>query len=198
MSTLRRRRFLQSIAGAPAAAALLSEPLPAQQKPAAADAPKLPTLTVDAVGETVNRFFTPVQFASLRRLSELLFPAPAGMPGTAETKTAEFLDFLIGISPADRKKLYRTGLDGLNLAARKKYAKDFSATDATQADAIVRPLLVAWTYEPPADPMIRFLCEAHDDIRKATMNSTEWAEAANKSAARRRGLSSGLYFNRID
>jgi hypothetical protein len=190
---MQRRRFLRSIAAAPASATLVAELAQGQQKPAGNDAPALPTVSPNFIGDTVHRFFTPPQFAALQRLGELLVPAQPGVPGAIEAAAPEFLDFLIGASPAPRKRLYRNGLDGLNAAARKQFNKDFHSLDATQADRIIRPLLVAWTYEPPADPMIHFFCEVHDDLRKATTNSPAYAEAASKSAARRRGLSSGLY-----
>ena len=205
-SNLKRRRFLQSIAGAPAAAALLpkqtlkAQSLPAQQgRPAPPEVPKLETASPDAVGDTIARYFSPLQFATLRRLGELFQPpAAGGFPGALEAGAPEFLDFLIAKSPADRQKLYKGGLDALNLAARKKHTKDFAGLDAAQADAIVKPLLVVWNYEPPKDPLVRFVAEVHEDFRTATVNSPEWAKLANASASRRRGGGSGLFFNKID
>ncbi len=102
--------------------------------------------------------------------------------------------FLVGVSPAERQALYRTGLDALNTRAKKQYNKTFADLDAAQCDAIVRPLLVPvpWTHEPPKDSLQHFIAAAHDDIRTATRNSREW----NTSGGRRGG--GQLFWNAID
>jgi hypothetical protein len=53
-----------------------------------------------------------------------------------------------------------------------------------------------WTYEPPADPLARFLREAKQDVRTATMNSREYASAGSSSGRRGGGL--GQYWYPID
>src|SRR5438552_3295704 len=135
---MKRRRFVQALAGVPAASAL------AQQQPAAPantggppaggrgggrftqDTPKLEITDPDLVGQGVPRFFTAPQFAALRKLSDLLMPALAGNPGALDAGAPEFLDFLIGASPAERQQLYRDGLDMLNARAKKQFSKSFS------------------------------------------------------------------------
>jgi len=192
MSPIKRRRFLQAITTASAAPAVI-----AQQR-ATPPVPKLETASPDAVGETVHRFFTEPQFAALRKLGEILQPAQGKTPGAIESGAPEFLDFLIGASPADRKKVYRSGLDLLNAAARRKYAKSFAELNAEQAGAVLKPLLVAWVYDAPStDPLIQFICEAREDLRTATVNSREYAEAGAASGSRRRGGNTGLYFHPI-
>lgn len=140
----------------------------------------------DIVAEPETRFFTPMQFATLRKLSALLMPPLRGNPGALDAGTPEFLDFLIGVSPADRQALYRTGLDVLNTRAKKQFSKNFADLDAMQCDAIVRPLLVAvpWTHEPPKDSLQHFMASAHDDIRTATRNSREWNTNGGRAAGR--------------
>jgi hypothetical protein len=108
-----------------------------------------------------------------------------------------FLDFLIGASPGARQEVYRLGLDELNAVTRKKYGKNFAEVNAAQADAIVRPLIVAWGFDLPEDPLLRFMCEVHCDLRKATFNSREWAESASLSGRRRAG-NTGTYFPPIE
>ncbi len=183
-----------------APALLLPAEVLAQRATGARSAPAIPKLEVtspDAAGETVHRFFNEARFTALRRLGELFQPKVGNAPGATEAGAPEFLDFLIGASPADRKKLYNNGLDALNAAAQKKYRKNFAATTAEEADAVIRPLLATWDYEPPADPVIRFVSEAHQDLRNATVNSREYAEAGAASASRRRAGNTGLYFNPI-
>lgn len=147
-------------------------------------------------------FFNPAQFAALRKLGGMLQPPLGGHPGALEAQAAEFLDFLIGVSPADRQKLYRDGLDTLNAQSGKQFHKPFADLDSTQADAILRPLLtvIAWSEDLPKDPAQHFIAQAHRDFRTATQNSREWA-AAGASSGRRGGRGFGgvgLYWLPID
>ncbi len=148
----------------------------------------------DNVAEPETRFFTAAQFAALRKLSDLLMPPMRGNPGALDAAAPEFLDFLVGVSPADRQALYRNGLDALNARAKKQFNKGFADLDAAQCDAVIRPLLapVPWTHEPPKDPLQHFMAAAHDDIRTATRNSREW----NTSGGRRGG--GQLFWNPVD
>ena len=198
---MKRRRFIQTVAAAPALAIPAAAPAALAQPPGAAqrpqvEAPKFELTTLDAVGETTTRFFSAPQFAALRKLSELLMPALNNLPGALEAKAPEFLDFLIGASPAERKQLYKNGLDTLNTQAQKKFGKAFAAVNETQAADLLAPLRAAWTYEPPADPFARFLREAKADVRTATMNSREYSTAG--SGGGRRGGGMGQYWYPID
>ena len=197
LQDMKRRRFLQTIAAAPSVPAVLA----AQQTvppPAPAAAKILATGRGDVVAEPVPRFFTHVQFETLRKLSDLLVPAGSGSAGALDAGVPEFIDFLIGQSPADRKQLYRSGLDLLNEHAAKQFNKPFGALDATQANTILRPLMVPvpWAYDPPKDLGSHFATTAHEDIRTATRNSREWAEASKTAGRRIAGPQ--LYWNEID
>jgi hypothetical protein len=152
----------------------------------------------DVVAEPVPRFFTAVQYEALRKLSDLLVPPGNGNPGALDAEVPQFIDLLIGQSPADRKQLYRSGLDLLNERATKQFNKPFGALDASQANSILRPLIVPvpWAYDPPKDLGTHFATTAHEDIRTATRNSREWAEAAK--LAGRRSAGPQLYWNEID
>jgi hypothetical protein len=172
--------MIQSVLGASAASAL---PLPLfsqQQKsaPVVDENPKLPANAADAIAEAVPRFFDPESFRAFRHLGEILVPPRQNLPGAGEAEAAEFLDFLIGQSPADRQTLYRDGVAQLNAQARSRYGKPFAEVPAADADSILAPLHDAWTYQGPADPFARFLCAAKDDFLKATANSRQWAAAA--------------------
>ncbi len=183
---MRRRRFFQTVAAAGAVPALVG-----QQQPQAGT-PKLETSVPDAAADTLPHFFTAQQFAALRKLSDILQPAVNGTPGAIEAKAPEFLDFLIGESPADRQQLYRSGLDELVNAG-------FPDADAAKTAAILAPLRAPWTYEPPADPLTHFLRAAKQDVRTATVNSREFnnAGAASGGGSRRFGAQ-GLYWLPLD
>lgn len=190
---IKRRTFFQAIAAiAPAASAL-----PVQQSPRSAgsggDELKLETVTPIEVGEPVLRFFTPAEFASMRRLSALLMPPMNGSPGALDCHAAEFLDFLLGLSDTGRQHVYRAGIDALNDASHRTYRKSFEELDIAQADALLAPLRRPWTYEPPAEPIARFLVAAKADVHTATVNSREYA-SGGAAAGGRRMTGQGLYW----
>jgi hypothetical protein len=220
ISSMKRRGFVKSLIALPAAPALAAQQAPQNpQTPAAqppgggrdgggrfgqGNIPKFELTPSEVVGDPAVRFFTPPQFAALHKLSDVLMPPMRGFPGALDCGAPEFLDFLIGSSPADRQTLYRHGLDTLNARANSQFHKSFAELDAAQADAVIRPLLapVPWAYDLPRDPSMRFLAEAHRDIRTATQNSREWA-AAGASSGRRGGGAfggggGGSYLNPID
>lgn len=204
--SLKRRRFIQALATAPAASALAQQrgagqPAATPQAARAATTRKLATAEIDAQAETAPHFFNAEQFAALRKLGSLFMPPRKGHPGALDAGAPEFIDFLIGVSPAAQKKLYLDGLDALNARARSRFRKSFASLDDTQADVILRPLVVtiAWVLDRPADPLQHFVAQAHDDLRTATVNSLEWANAAAaQDAGRRRGSNVGLYIRPID
>ena len=204
---VKRRRFIQTLATAPAASALAqrrgnapgqgSQPGQAGQAgQAGAQPPKLSNTPFDAAAETTPRFFSAEQIAALRKLGTLFMPPRKGRPGALEAGAPEFLDFLIGVSPANTKELYLNGLDALNDHARMKFGKSFADLNAAEADAILRPLIVtvAWVPDRPSDPLQHFVAQVHDDLRTATVNSREWANGG--SGARRGAV--GTYILPID
>ncbi len=162
--------------------------------------PTLQTTAADLAADPVPpAFFNPQQFAALRKLAGLLQPALKGHPGAVECNVPEFLDYLIGVSPADRQALYKTGLDALNAQAKKQNGKAFADLDAALCDAILKPLVVAipWNEDLPKDPVRHFIAQAHRDIRTATVNSREYA-AAGATSGRRTFGGTGLYWLPID
>jgi hypothetical protein len=177
---MNRRTLLKSIAVAPAAATLRA------QSRVVEESPKVETAVPDANADPVARFFTREQLAALSRLAEILEPSEPQTPGAREAHAAEFLDFLIGQSPAPRQMLYRTGLDRLNSESAHRYNQPFGALDNRQAAAVLEPLHRPWTYEDPSEPLEHFLREAKSDIAQATRNSFEYISVVSK---RSRGAS---------
>ncbi|MGH9798843.1 MAG: gluconate 2-dehydrogenase subunit 3 family protein [Blastocatellia bacterium] len=198
---MKRRHFIQTLAATPAVALPVVSESHAQS-PAGAQRPqeealKLETASLDVAGETTPRFFSVPQFAALKKLSNIILPPLNGMPGALDAGAPEFLDFLIGKSPADRQQLYKAGLDALNAQATKRFGKAFAEVTDAQAAELLAPLRQPWTYELPADPFARFLREAKQDVRTATMNSREYT-AAGSSGGRRGGGGLGQYWYPID
>jgi hypothetical protein len=157
----------------------------------------LGSVVADAVASPRTKFFSEVQMATLRQLSEILLPPLKGNPGAVDAGAPEFLDFLISVSPADRQELYKSGLDRLEHDARKHFGVSFRDVNNSQADALIRPALKAWVSDhPPTEPFEQFINLAHADIRTATFNSKEWNDAA--VAAGKRPPGAGLYWYPIE
>jgi hypothetical protein len=212
---IKRRGFVRGLILAPVVPAALSAqqaaaPAPSPATPPAAapmrgqqpSVPKLKVTDADIVSEIHLHFFDATQMATLERLGALLMPPLKNNPGALEAHAPEFLDFLISESPAPRQKLYRDGLDHLDHVAKEKFSKPFAQLDTKEADAVVRPLLAVryWPQDRPADHYQDFVAQAHEDLRIATLNSREWAEAAAKSGRRfTRGTQTrGMYWLPID
>ncbi len=222
--SIQRRSFVRSLLIAPALPAGLAaqqaasstatpqttpqQPTPQPNTPARQvpkqpqEIPFLKTTQPDLAAETDARFFTADQFATLEKLGSVLMPPMKGNPGAIDAHAPEFLDFLIGASPADRQTIYRNGLDALNAQAKQRFHKSFAEIDAAQAGVILKPLLVVrpWPEDLPSDPVQSFVAQVHEDLRTATFNSREWAAAAGKTARRfsRGGRGSGMYWKPVD
>src|SRR6516162_9188852 len=96
---MKRRNFVQSLLVTPVAPAVVAaqtasptEPARQQPQPQANpqmrqtpqqphEIPKLATTEADITAETAPRYFTGVQFATLRKLGEILMPRLKGNPG---------------------------------------------------------------------------------------------------------------------
>ncbi len=222
---MKRRNFVHSLLVAPVVPAVVPElangqqapppktapqqqPVPQPNTPARQvprqppEVPKLNVVAPDLTAEPAPHYFTHTQFATLRKLAEMLVPPIKNNPGALEAEAPEFLDFLLSVSPGDRQKLYQFGLDRIETQAKEKFQHSFCDLDAKQADQILRPLLVArpWPEDLPSDPLQNFMTQVHEDLRTATMNSRQWAAAAEKSGHRfSRGFrGSGYYWYPID
>src|ERR1700722_5593240 len=145
---MKRRRFMQTIAVAPAAVPLLAQqgdgqtgaavPVAGQVPADGQKAPVLETTFSETAATPVPGFFTADQFAALRRLSDLFVPPINGNPGALEAGAAEFLDFYASVSGAARQRLYEEGLDGLNAEARTNFKKAFADLSQAEADSILK------------------------------------------------------------
>jgi hypothetical protein len=162
--------------------------------------PKTPlpqTEVVDGIAKTEQRFFTLVQMATLFRLCDVLMPPIGNKPGAVQAETPLFLDFLIGRSPAARRKAYTVGLNWLDSESQSRYGKAFAKVDDGQADAILKPWLRTWMSDhPPTELHADFVNIAHEDIRRATVNSKAWSEVPSVGALA--STETGLYWYPIE
>src|ERR1700685_1667446 len=173
---MRRRRFVQDllltpVVGAAAATQQTPQTKPTQQPPPQPNTParqmplqpqaipKLAVTAPDLTAQGDQRFFTAEQYATLEKLGATLVPPLAGHPGALDADAPEFLDFLIGVSPADRQKLYCGGLNAIDGQPKKQFHKPLAELEPTEVDVIIRPLLVArfWPEDLPKDPLKNFM-----------------------------------------
>jgi len=151
------------------------------------------TEVADTITETDQRFFSALQMATLVRLCDVLLPPHGNKPGAVQAETPLFLDFLIGSSPAARRKVYTDGLNWLDAESQARYNKPFTELDDPQTDSLLKPWLQTWMNDhPPTEQHANFINIAHDDIRTATLNSKVWSDSAQDSAP------SGLYWYPIE
>lgn len=177
-------------ASSPTAAARL-------QQSAQFHTPNIPVTQPDAVATTEQRYFTPARYATLVAFSKVLMPGGEGYPGAIDSGAPEFLDFLIGGSPADRQAMYNNGLDRLQADSMKECKTPFAHADAKQADMVIRPHLRTWINDhPPTEPHLLFVNQVHRDIREATLNSPAYAKAAEAAGERTPGV--GLFVSPLD
>lgn len=159
--------------------------------------PPIPSTIPDVIATTNLHYFRAEHMATLRKLGDILLPPMNGYPGSTQASAPEFIDFLISVSPVERQKMYRAGLDRLDAEAHEKFGLPFAQVDAQQADALLRPWLRTWMVDhPPTEPFARFINVAHEDIRTATMNSQLWSIAATSAGERAPGV--GWYWSPID
>jgi hypothetical protein len=191
---MKRRDFLQTAVTVPAGAVLLEravaaislEPAQAPQAvpsivPTTPQNGVLETVGADQVATIAPRYLNDVQFATLTRLSDLLFPAQAPNPGALDAQTPQFIDNYLAESASDRQRLYRDGLDDLAKQSQSRFRKPFAELTTAEADAIVKPLFKVRGPTMSVVELGPFINRIHQDVRTVTMNSPQW-NAAQVSA----------------
>ena len=177
---MKRRRVLQSLVAVPAAAAAAQSAAPLKQ--AADELPKLTTASIEPAAAGMPGFFSKAQYEALAKLSDAIMPRAGGRPSATQASVPEFLDFLVGQSPAAVQELYREGLDRL-------------AGDGVNEQALAA-LHAPWSYAGPSDRYAQFLQRAKTDILQATVSSREWAESLGRG--RRGSTPSGYYWRSLE
>lgn len=205
---MKRRKWIQTVVAAPAlaagAAAQQSSTTSAVTAAAGSttarsldDPVKLALSAPGVVAEAYSpKFFSEPQFATLAALAGWILPARNGRPGAVEAGAPAFLDFLLSQSPAARQAEYMQGLDLLNSGAQRAHSKEFAKLDLAGARPLLAGLEKPWTFDPPSDPLERFLKTVKDDLFQATVNSRAWSES--QSGRARGGAGLGQYYFSIE
>lgn len=139
---------------------------------------QIPTSAAEAVAMGLPSFFSVADLESFAVLGDALVPAFDGRPGAREAEAADFLDFLIGQSPADVQTLYRRGLATWKL-------RRMSGTDAA-----LKEIGEPWSHAGPSTPYAEFLAAAKIAFYQATVNSRQWATAMSGRSRAAAGIGS--------
>lgn len=194
---MKRRRVLQTLATLPAASLLKAQEPVVPPKPSKAAVEEIPVIEAtvpDFAGTTVTKFFSPAQFASFKRLNDILYPSLNGVPGAVQAGAPEFLDFLLFESPTARQTLYRNGVDELEHRSKREFNGSFASVDQRAAEKLLAPLREPWTAEP--DSFTAFLRAAKQDVTEATQSSHDWIRIMSKRVRSAGGV--GMYWFPID
>ncbi|MCW5976440.1 MAG: gluconate 2-dehydrogenase subunit 3 family protein [Bryobacteraceae bacterium] len=92
------------------------------------------------------RFFTPAEYATLERLTDLIVPSD-GTPGAKEAGVSEFIDFMVAADPSLQYP-FRFGLAWLDAHSRGLYDAAFHELAESRQTAILEPLAYAGRRQP--------------------------------------------------
>ncbi|MEO7272926.1 MAG: gluconate 2-dehydrogenase subunit 3 family protein [Vicinamibacterales bacterium] len=91
-----------------------------------------------ATGPYVPAFFTPAEYATLSRLTDVIIP-PTTTPGAVGAGVPEYIDRVVA-GNAEHQPLVRTGLAWLEQQAKTRFSKDFLTLSESEHVAILQPL----------------------------------------------------------
>ncbi len=91
-----------------------------------------------APGPYAPAFFTPEEFATLARLTDVIIP-PTNTPGASAAGVPEYIDRVVSLN-AEHQALIRAGLAWLERQAKDRYSREFLSLEEAQHVAILQPL----------------------------------------------------------
>ena len=89
-------------------------------------------------GPYAPAFFTPAEYATLSRLTDVIIP-PTGTPGASAAGVPEYIDRVVTLN-AEHQQLMRAGLAWLERQAKDRFSRDFLSLDEAEHIAILQPL----------------------------------------------------------
>jgi hypothetical protein len=91
-----------------------------------------------APGPYAPAFFTPAEYATLSRLTDVIIP-PTGTPGAAAAGVPEYVDRVVTLN-AEHQPLIRAGLAWLERQAHTRFSREFLLLGESEHIAILQPL----------------------------------------------------------
>jgi hypothetical protein len=129
MSEITRRDILRRLALTLTAAGTLD-------RVAAQEVHQMTALAQSAAGSSTPRTFSPEQYRTLERLTDLIVPVENGAPGAVAAGAAAWIDMISSENPK-LQEIYASGFAWLDGAMVKRGAADFmSAPPAAQAELL--------------------------------------------------------------
>src|SRR5688572_32205538 len=89
-----------------------------------------------AAGPYTPKSFTPAQFKTLERLTDLIIPVENGAPGAVAAGCAQWID-AISSENDQLKTIYRDGLTWLDTTMKERGAADFLTATAAQQTTLL-------------------------------------------------------------
>jgi gluconate 2-dehydrogenase gamma chain len=83
-------------------------------------------------------FFTPAEYATLSRLTDVIIP-PTGTPGAAAAGVPEYIDRVVSVN-AEHQPLIRAGLAWLEREAQVRFSRNFLSLGGAEHVSILQPL----------------------------------------------------------
>jgi hypothetical protein len=91
-----------------------------------------------SAGPYAPTFFTPAEYATLSRLTDVIIPSTS-TPGASAAGVPEYIDRVVTLN-AEHHSLMRAGLAWLERQAKDRFSRDFLSLDEAQHIAILQPL----------------------------------------------------------
>ena len=91
-----------------------------------------------APGPYAPAFFTPAEYATLSRLTDVIIP-PTDTPGAAAAGVPEYIDRVVSLN-AEHQPLIRAGLAWLDRQAQTRFSREFLSLGEAEHVAILQPL----------------------------------------------------------
>ena len=89
-------------------------------------------------GPYAPTFFTPAEYATLSRLTDVIIP-PTSTPGASAAGVPEYIDRVVSLN-AEHQPLMRAGLAWLERQAKDRFSREFLSLDDAEHIAILQPL----------------------------------------------------------
>jgi gluconate 2-dehydrogenase gamma chain len=102
------------------------------------DTPMAATAHAMAANEGHGAFFNDENAATVRALTERIWPAAPGKPGATEVGVLNYIDLALAGAYADEQDFYRRGLAQLDAYCRSAHGKPFVQLDAATQDDVIR------------------------------------------------------------
>lgn len=106
-------------------------------------------------GEYTPKCFNAHEFATLRKLSDLIIPADDHSPGALEAGAAEFIDYLASTS-TELAEIYTGGIAWLDHATAGRHGTNFIEAKPEQQTAMLDVIAYRKNEGPETAPGIRF------------------------------------------